>query len=58
VNQAPITWYSKRQNTVESSTFAYAEFIALKTAVDLIKGCMIQAVNDGDSVRWTEVSVL
>ena len=28
VNGAPITWYSKRQNTVESSTFG-SEFIAL-----------------------------
>jgi hypothetical protein len=37
LNQAPIAWYSKRQNTVESSTFA-SEFIALKTAVDLIEG--------------------
>jgi hypothetical protein len=37
VNRAPIAWYSKRQNTVESSTFA-SEFIALKTAVDLIEG--------------------
>jgi len=30
-------WYSKRQNTVESSTFG-SEFIALKTGVDLIEG--------------------
>jgi hypothetical protein len=37
VNRAPIAWYSKRQNTVESSTFA-SEFIALKTAIDLIEG--------------------
>jgi hypothetical protein len=33
VNKAPITWYSKRQNTVESATFG-SEFIALKTAID------------------------
>ncbi len=37
VNCAPILWYSKRQNTVESSTFG-SEFIALKTAVELIEG--------------------
>jgi hypothetical protein len=37
VGRAPIAWYLKRQNTVESSTFA-SEFIALKTAVDLIEG--------------------
>jgi len=36
LNHAPITWYSKRQNTVESSTFG-SEFVALKTAVELIE---------------------
>jgi hypothetical protein len=35
VNRAPITWYSKRQNTVESSTFS-SEFIALKTCMESI----------------------
>lgn len=29
INMEPIQWYSKRQNTVEASTFG-AEFIALK----------------------------
>ena len=33
-NKAPIHWYSKRQPTVETSTFG-AEFRALKTAVEL-----------------------
>lgn len=37
LNNAPIIWYSKRQNTVESSTFG-SELIALKQAVDMIKG--------------------
>ena len=36
VNKAPVVWYSKRQNTVESSTFG-SEFIALKTAIDQIE---------------------
>jgi hypothetical protein len=36
VNMAPIVWYSKRQNTVETSTFG-AEFIALRIAVELIE---------------------
>jgi hypothetical protein len=36
VNNAPIIWFSKRQNTVESSTFG-SEFIALKIAIDQIK---------------------
>jgi hypothetical protein len=34
VNGAPIRWYSKRQNTVESSTFG-SEFVALKIAVEM-----------------------
>ena len=33
-NLAPIIWYSKRQNTVETSTFG-SEFIALKIATEL-----------------------
>jgi hypothetical protein len=36
VNNAPIIWFSKRQNTVESSTFG-SEFIALKIAIDQIE---------------------
>ena len=36
VQSAPILWYSKRQNTVESSTFG-SEFIAMKTAVDQVE---------------------
>ena len=35
VNRAPIVWYSKRQNTVESSTFS-SEFIALKSCMENI----------------------
>ena len=35
LQKAPIIWYSKRQNTVESSTFG-SEFVAMKTAVELI----------------------
>lgn len=37
VNKAPILWYSKRQNTVETSTFG-SEFIAMKTAVEMVEG--------------------
>jgi hypothetical protein len=33
VNRAPIFWYSKRQQTVELSTFS-SEFIALKAGVE------------------------
>ena len=37
VNRAPILWFSKRQNTVETSTFG-SEFVALKTAVEMVEG--------------------
>ena len=36
VNHAPIVWYSKRQNTVETSTFG-SKFIAMKTVVEQIE---------------------
>ena len=34
-NRAPILWFSKRQNSVESSTFG-SDFTALKNAVELV----------------------
>lgn len=37
LNRAPILWYSKRQNSIETSTFG-SEFIALKTAIEIVKG--------------------
>ena len=37
VNNYPIVWYSKRQNTVESSRFV-SEFIALWIATEMIEG--------------------
>ena len=36
VNRAVILWYSKRQNTVETSTFG-SEFVAMRIAVELIE---------------------
>ena len=36
LNKAPIVWYSKRQNTVETSTFG-SEFIAMRSAVEHIE---------------------
>ena len=36
VNRAPVTWFSKRQNTVKTSTFG-SEFIAMKTAVEQVE---------------------
>jgi hypothetical protein len=37
LNRSPIIWYTKKQNSVETSTFG-SEFMALKTAVEMIKG--------------------
>ena len=37
LNGAPVTWYSKRQNTVESSAFG-SEFVALKIATEMNEG--------------------
>ena len=34
-NMAPVIWYSKKQNTVEASTFG-AEIVAMKNAIELI----------------------
>jgi hypothetical protein len=35
-NRAPIIWFSKRQNSVEASTFG-SEFTAMKNAIELIE---------------------
>jgi hypothetical protein len=35
VNSAPIIWYSKKQNTIESSTFG-AEFVALRVCTEAL----------------------
>ena len=37
LNQAPVYWFSKRQNGVESSTFG-SEFIAMKQCCEYIRG--------------------
>ena len=36
LNRGPIMWHSKRQNTVETSTYG-AEFVAMKQAMEMIK---------------------
>lgn len=36
VNKAPIIWFSKRQNTVESSTFG-SEFVAARAALESVE---------------------
>ena len=35
INKAPISWFSKRQTTIESSTFG-SEFVALRLATEQI----------------------
>jgi hypothetical protein len=37
LNRAPILWFSKKQNTVETSTFG-SEMVAAKIAVELLQG--------------------
>ena len=37
MNNAPIIWFSKKQNTVESSVFG-SEFVAMKTGVETLRG--------------------
>jgi hypothetical protein len=37
VQNAPILFYSKRQNSVETSTFC-SEFVALRTGEEMIAG--------------------
>ena len=36
-NRAPVMWHSKKQNTVEASTYG-SEIIAMKNAIELIEG--------------------
>jgi hypothetical protein len=37
VNRAPIRWFSKRQNTVEASTYG-SELLAIRISIEMIKG--------------------
>ena len=37
LNKAPIIWFSKRQNTVETSTFG-SEFVAMKICTEMVEG--------------------
>ena len=37
LNRAPILWYSKKQNSIETSSFG-SEFMAMKTGVELLEG--------------------
>ena len=51
VQNAPIIWFSKRQNTIEASSFG-SEFVALRAAKEMIvtlryKLCMFGVAIDG-----------
>jgi hypothetical protein len=48
-NKCPVIWYSKRQNTVESSTFG-SEFVAGRIAVDLIEALVYKLMCFGVNV--------
>jgi len=37
VNKAPVVWFSKKQNRIETSSFG-SKFMALKTGVELLEG--------------------
>jgi hypothetical protein len=37
LNNAPIVWFSKKQNTIERSSFG-SKFVALKTAMETLRG--------------------
>ena len=50
LNKAPIIWFSKKQNTVESSTFS-SEFIAMKTCVEHIAALRFKSRMFGISVN-------
>ena len=45
-NKAPILWHSKRQNTVEASTFG-SEFQAMKNAIELIESLRYKLIMFG-----------
>jgi hypothetical protein len=49
LNRTPITRYSKKQNTVETSTFG-ADFIALCIAVELIEALCYKLWMMGDPI--------
>jgi hypothetical protein len=36
VNQTPVEWFSKRQNTVKTATYGRSEFVVAKTATEQI----------------------
>lgn len=56
VNKAPILWYSKLQNTVETSTFG-AEFVAMRQAMEMIKGLKYKLLMFGIEILENETKI-
>ena len=56
INRAPVIWFSKRQTTVETSTFS-SEFIALKTCMEHIVALRIKLMMFGVPI-YGETKVL
>ena len=56
VNKAPIMWYSKRQNTVETSTYG-SELVAMRLAVDMIKALKYKLWMFGIEIMEDEVKI-
>ena len=50
LNNAPIDWYSKKQNTVESSTFG-SEFVAMRIAMEKIRALRFKLRMFGISIE-------
>jgi hypothetical protein len=62
INRAPTIWYSKHQNTVETSTFG-SEFVALCIAVELVESlwyklCMFGIPIDGPTNIYCDNEVV
>ena len=57
VNRAPIMWFSKKQNTVETSTFG-SEFIAIKQAFEMVKSLKYKLRMFGIPLIENETKVL
>jgi hypothetical protein len=58
VNKTPVKWYSKRQNTVESSTYG-SELVALRITIEMIlefryKLRMMGIVINGPAVMFVD----
>ena len=54
VNKAPVVFFSKRQNTVETSTFG-SEFVAMRHAVEMIKALKYKLLMFGIEIIDTKV---